>query len=103
MQAVVDILNKQRHMPFGRDRRALVASCIRHVLAAEGVAEPCEVSVLITDDEGIRSLNRDYRGKDTPTDVLSFALEEGEAEAAAGLPLPRACVRDLVLGSLLSL
>jgi probable rRNA maturation factor len=33
-----------------------------------------EVSVLITDDEEIRRLNRDYRGKDSPTDVLSFPM-----------------------------
>ncbi len=39
-----------------------------------GVKESVEVSVLITTDEGIRALNREYRGKDEPTDVLSFPL-----------------------------
>lgn len=96
MQAVVDILNRQRRMPFGRERRALVTGCIRHVLAAEGVAYPCEVSVLITDDEGIRNLNRDYRGKDQPTDVLSFALEEGQPGTAAG---GRRALGDIVLSA----
>lgn len=43
-------------------------------LAHVGVTESVEVSVLITTDEGIRALNRDYRGKDEPTDVLSFPL-----------------------------
>jgi probable rRNA maturation factor len=43
-------------------------------LARVGVAESVEVSVLITTDEGIRTLNREYRGKDEPTDVLSFPL-----------------------------
>ncbi len=33
---------------------------------------PLELSVLLTDDAGIAPLNRDYRGKDAPTDVLSF-------------------------------
>lgn len=37
-----------------------------------------EVSVLFLDDEGIRKLNREYRDIDRPTDVLSFALNEGE-------------------------
>ena len=41
-------------------------------------AEACEVSVLLTDDAGIRHLNRDYRGVDAPTDVLAFAMREGE-------------------------
>jgi probable rRNA maturation factor len=37
-----------------------------------------EVSVLLTDDAGIAELNAAYRGKDGPTDVLSFAQREGE-------------------------
>ena len=43
-------------------------------LARIGVKASVEVSVLITTDEGIRALNREYRGKDEPTDVLSFPL-----------------------------
>lgn len=43
-------------------------------LARVGVTESVEVSVLITTDEGIRMLNRDFRGKDEATDVLSFPL-----------------------------
>ena len=35
-----------------------------------------QVSLLITDDEGIRELNRQFRGIDAPTDVLSFPLQE---------------------------
>lgn len=37
-----------------------------------------EVSVLIVDDEQIRRLNRDYLGKDRPTNVISFSMQEGE-------------------------
>ena len=37
-----------------------------------------ELSILITDDNEIHNLNRDYRGKDRPTDVLSFPQMEGE-------------------------
>ncbi|WP_239253988.1 rRNA maturation RNase YbeY [Listeria ilorinensis] len=40
-----------------------------------------EMSVTFTDNESIREMNRDYRGKDQATDVISFALEEiGEGE-----------------------
>lgn len=42
------------------------------------IAEQCEVSLVLVDDEYIHELNRDYRGIDRPTDVLSFALDEGE-------------------------
>ncbi len=38
--------------------------------------ENTEVSVYLTDDETIRALNRDFRGKDKPTDVLSFPYNE---------------------------
>ncbi|AGT32831.1 rRNA maturation factor [Geobacillus genomosp. 3] len=49
--------------------------------AVENVPEGAEVSVSFVDNERIRVMNRDYRGKDAPTDVLSFALEEeGEGE-----------------------
>jgi probable rRNA maturation factor len=37
-----------------------------------------EVSVSFVDDQYIHQLNRDYRGVDRPTDVLSFAMDEGE-------------------------
>lgn len=35
-----------------------------------------EVSIYLTGDENMRKLNRDYRGKDKPTDVLSFTFGE---------------------------
>ncbi len=55
-------------------RRAVLA-----VLAATGESgDHTEVSVLLTDDAGIQTLNRTYRGLDQPTDVLSFAQREGE-------------------------
>lgn len=36
-----------------------------------------ELSILLTGDAGIRRLNRAYRRRDRPTDVLSFSLREG--------------------------
>ena len=45
-----------------------------------------EVSILITDDAQVRELNRSYRGKDKPTNVLSFPMQEGEfADITPGL------------------
>ncbi|NMA25353.1 MAG: rRNA maturation RNase YbeY [Clostridiales bacterium] len=52
----------------------LLRRCVKAALQAEGADIPCEVSVLITDDEGIRALNRTHRKKDEPTDVLSFPM-----------------------------
>lgn len=41
-----------------------------------GLEPQTEVSVVLADDEYIHQLNRQYRGKDTPTDVLSFAMND---------------------------
>jgi len=44
-----------------------------------------ELSVLLTGDEEVRRLNREWRGKDSPTDVLSFpAIAPAEAGTMAG-------------------
>ena len=51
----------------------------RHVLQDEAVALAVEVEVVLADSDTVRNLNRLYRGKDEPTDVLSFASQEGEA------------------------
>ena len=48
--------------------------CITAALAAEGVNVPCEINVLVTDDEGIRAINNATRNSDSATDVLSFPM-----------------------------
>lgn len=58
-----------------------VERVIHKTLEVAGCREACEVSVLLTNDLKIHELNRDYRGFDKPTDVLSFALEEDETVA----------------------
>lgn len=42
-----------------------------------GITNETEISVVLVDDQEIRELNKEYRGIDQATDVLSFALEEG--------------------------
>jgi len=57
----------------------------------EGIKEDCELSITFVDNEKIQEINRDYRGKNQPTDVISFALEEmGEDEIEiVGEEIPR--------------
>lgn len=47
-----------------------------------------EISLTFVDDAEIQVLNRDYRGKDRPTDVLSFAFEDGPCLAGDQSPEP---------------
>ena len=71
---------KRHYIPItadvpGADSRtvcALIRKVIRTALAAEGVTAPCEVDVLLTDDENIHQVNLDMRRVDRATDVLSF-------------------------------
>ncbi|MCK5181854.1 MAG: rRNA maturation RNase YbeY [Dehalococcoidia bacterium] len=59
----------------------------KRVLKAEGVAPPYEVSLVFTDSETVRQLNRDYRGVDKPTDVLAFyMLPQKKADSSFALP-----------------
>ena len=48
------------------------------VAGAEIAGRSGNVSLLLTDDDALQALNRDFRGKDTPTDVLSFPASEME-------------------------
>jgi probable rRNA maturation factor len=64
-----------------------VKKIVRQVLKAEEVAPPYEVSLVFTDSETVRQLNRDYRGVDEPTDVLAFyMLPQKGADSSFALP-----------------
>jgi probable rRNA maturation factor len=64
-----------------RPRRRELARFLRRAIAAVGLDG--ELSVLLTDDEAIRTLNRKYRRQDKATDVLSFPAVD-TADALAG-------------------
>ncbi len=69
------INNEQSHYdiePF----RDLITRAFLEVLAREGADPDVEVSLTFVDDEQIRVLNREYRAKDTATDVLSFPQDD---------------------------
>jgi len=58
--------------------RREVARMVKAAALAEG-RKDLEVALRLCDDAAIRELNRDYRGKDKPTDVLAFAQREAQA------------------------
>ena len=81
---------------------AMLRRTVKAALAAEGVACDCEINILLTDDEGIREVNRDMRDIDRATDVLSFPMfdlapgeqpDEFDADPDTGLvPLGDMCI-----------
>ncbi|MGE5704985.1 MAG: rRNA maturation RNase YbeY [Clostridia bacterium] len=74
----IEILNEY-DQSLGEELLALIERCL--VAAAEKEDVAGEVSVTLVDNERIHELNREFRGVDRPTDVLSFAMnEQGEEE-----------------------
>ena len=80
--------NDQKKEELTSAARALVKRAIGAALAYEGFEDVAEVSVTFVDNEAIRELNRDYRGKDAPTDVLSFPLYEDDEDFDDGFVMP---------------
>ena len=79
MGLLIDIVDETNSV--SADALQEVEKLLQFAAEKEGVQDQAEVSVTIVTNEEIREINRDYRGKDTPTDVISFALEEeGEDE-----------------------
>ncbi|MBS7359683.1 MAG: rRNA maturation RNase YbeY [Oscillospiraceae bacterium] len=75
----VIITNEQKTVKIPTGVRLLVRRCCNAVLTFEEFSEPAEISVLFVDDEKIHEINREHRGIDKSTDVLSFPLgENGE-------------------------
>lgn len=66
---VYEALGVERLLLCGFIRR-----CIATALRVEGICVPCEINILITDDAGIRVVNRESRQIDRATDVLSFPM-----------------------------
>ena len=71
---MIHVTNASRNTTFNVE---VIHNAVLTTLKAHD-AETCEVSVLLTDDADIKHLNRDYRGVDAPTDVLAFAMRDGE-------------------------
>ena len=80
-----------------RSAAALIKKAVKMALDAEGVDTPCIVSVMLSDEEGIRRVNAEFRGIDSATDVLSFPLNE----LTPGAFDADACERDPETGSVM--
>lgn len=80
----------------GENLRAVAAA----TLSAYAI-DDTELTIVVTSDEAVQQLNRDYRGIDAPTDVLSFAAQEGEEQNEVALPPELAAELDRYLGDII--
>ncbi|HKJ29862.1 MAG TPA: rRNA maturation RNase YbeY, partial [Desulfuromonadales bacterium] len=70
----IAIENQQKSQKISKIQLRKVA---QRILSASACPE-AHLSILIVDDAAIQEINRDYLNKDRPTNVISFAMQEGE-------------------------
>jgi probable rRNA maturation factor len=88
MRLHIDFIDETNEVT--EEQMEIIEKLLNYAAAVEQVPHGAEVSISFVDNEQIRAINRDYRGKDKPTDVISFALEEmgdGEVEIV-GVDMP---------------
>lgn len=72
MRNLIRVHTEKKGMNVTRKTVQLIRGCAEAALLCEGVGVPCQIDVTLTDDEGIREVNRSQREIDSATDVLSF-------------------------------
>lgn len=77
---IVTLENNQEKVFIPEALEADLTKAMNVVAELEALSPQTEVDITLVDDAAIHELNRTYRGIDRPTDVLSFALDEGEEE-----------------------
>ena len=77
---IVTLENNQEKVSIPEALEADLTKAMNVVAELEALSPQTEVDITLVDDAVIHELNRTYRGIDRPTDVLSFALDEGEEE-----------------------
>jgi len=84
-EITVDIDERFAAEMAGEVTEETLTAALSAVLTHAGIAN-AGVAVVVTDDGYVQQLNRDYRGVDAPTDVLSFASQEGDELEVAFAP-----------------
>ena len=83
---IIHFSDDQDEVKIPKEAIALLKKGLQAVARLHKLSAKTEVSVSLVSDEVIHVLNKDYRGIDRPTDVLSFALDEAEEPAEVGGP-----------------
>lgn len=80
---IVTLENNQTEIAIPEELEETLKKAMEIVAKKEALGPNTEVDITIVDNAEIHTLNREYRGIDRPTDVLSFALDEGDEEPEA--------------------
>lgn len=89
MILAIDLMDETNEVT--EEAQQLVESILQFAARKENIEKETELSVTFVDNDRIQEINKEYRHKDSATDVISFALEEmGEGEVEiVGAEMPR--------------
>lgn len=85
----IQIYREKRNLGYPKAAK-LIRRAAKAALKAQNVREDCVIYIMLTDNAGIRAINREQRDTDAPTDVLSFPMNE----LSEGAFDPAACEYD---------
>ncbi|WDC83906.1 rRNA maturation RNase YbeY [Caloramator sp. mosi_1] len=85
---MIEFDNRQNKIHFTDDMKKLIKNAVESTISYENFNKPYELSIIITDNSEIKEINKQFRGIDKETDVLSFPMlefddgyyEDGEVE-----------------------
>ena len=76
MKPILYVENEQGRLDIDSGLTDVLKQVVERVLDQEGIAHLCEVTISFVDKAQMQALNSEHRGKDLPTDVLSFPMAE---------------------------
>jgi probable rRNA maturation factor len=99
MKVRVYFTNKQSKRRIGERLTFLIETAIEKTLRHERFRKNAELSVTFVDNGEIHALNREFRGKDKPTDVLSFPLFEADEGFEVDPAIGAVALGDIVISA----
>jgi len=96
MHLALDLIDQTEELTT--ENLELIEKMLHHAALSEGIEAGSELSVTFVNNDEIQHINNDYRGKNVPTDVISFAMEElGEGEMAIEIDGAPRMLGDIII------
>lgn len=99
MKTTVYFTNNQKRYKIGFQTHYLVKKAIKATLAHEKFTKNAQISVTFVNNKQIHKLNREYRGKDRPTDVLSFPMWENGFDGEVDIAINAVMLGDIIISA----
>ena len=91
--------NEQDKVEIKKEIQEAIETVCKKTLEYEGFEYDAEISITITDNERIRQINREFRGIDKATDVLSFPMTDDGADSSFDFDGDALMLGDIVISA----